>query len=284
MRDGFSGPYRRGMKMIYRGMNQAELDAGYNNTLAVSNSGLLLEDFDRRSAVIRETHGAHLDLRYGPAPRNRIDYFPAEKPGPLLVFIHGGYWQMRAKETFSFLAAGPLAHGIHVAMVGYTLAPDISLSGIVAEVRVALSWLKRHARDFGGDADRMIVSGWSAGGHLTALCLDEPGVIGGVAISGIYDLEPVRLSYLNEKLKMTEDEEKLLSPLRLPLSPRPLVVTYGTGELPELQQQSERFGAARRGLPGALVPLAFHNHFTILNELAAPDGTITREVCKLVRH
>lgn len=269
------------MTGIYRGMNQAALDAGYNNTVAVANSSVLLADFDRRSADIRETHNAHLDLHYGPAPRNRIDYFAADKPGPLLIFIHGGYWQMRAKETFSFLAAGPLAHGMHVAMIGYTLAPDISLSGIVDEVRASIAWLKNNAAGFGGDPQRMIVSGWSAGGHLTALCLDEPGVTGGVAISGIYDLEPVRLSYLNEKLQLTDDEESSLSPLHLRLSPRPLSVVYGTGELPELQRQSEQFGKARQGLPGKLLPLPQHNHFTILNELAAPDGAITREVCAL---
>lgn len=269
------------MTAIYRGLDQAALDAGYNNSTAVRNSSALLQDFDQRSAALRAAHGSHLDLRYGPAPRNRIDYFAAKKPGPLLIFIHGGYWQMRAKETFSFLAAGPLAHGIHVAMVGYTLAPDISLSGIVDEVRASIAWLKNHTPDPGGDPQRMIVSGWSAGGHLSALCLDEPGVIGGVAISGIYDLEPVRLSYLNDKLQLTDTEKSSLSPLHLPLSPRPLVVTYGTGELPELQRQSEQFAAARCRFPGTLLPLPQHNHFTILNELAAPDGAITREVCAL---
>ena len=266
---------------IYRGMDQTALDAGYNNTLAVSDSSALLQDFDERSADLRAAHGEHLDLRYGPAPRNRIDYFAAEKPGPLLIFIHGGYWQMRAKETFSFLAAGPLAHGIHVAMVGYTLAPDASLTEIVAEVRAAISWLKNNSAEFGGNTERMIVSGWSAGGHLTAMCLDEPGVIGGVAISGIYDLEPVRLSYLNDKLRLTDEEETSLSPLHLPLSSNPLTITYGTGELPELQRQSEQFGDARHSLPGDVVPQPQHNHFTILNELAAVDGAITRELCKI---
>lgn len=267
--------------VIYRGMDQAALDAGYNNTLAVSDSSALLQDFDQRSAALRAAHGEHLDLRYGPAPRNRIDYFAADKPGPLLIFIHGGYWQIRAKETFSFLAAGPLAHGIHVAMIGYTLAPDASLTEIVAEVRAAIAWLKNNAAEFGGDTERMIVSGWSAGGHLTAMCMDEPGVIGGVAISGIYDLEPVRLSYLNDKLRLSDDEETSLSPLHLPLSIKPLTITYGTGELPELQRQSEHFSDARRGLPGNLVPLSQLNHFTILNELAAVDGAITREVCAI---
>lgn len=269
------------MTAIYRDMDQTALDAGYNNTLAVSDSAALLQDFDERSAALRIAYREHLDLPYGPAPRNRIDYLAAEQPGPLLIFVHGGYWQMRAKETFSFLAAGPLAHGIHVAMIGYTLAPDATLTEIVAEVRTAIAWLKNNAATFGGDTERMVVSGWSAGGHLTAMCLDEAGVIGGVAISGIYDLEPVRLSYLNEKLRLTDEEETALSPLHLPLSAKPLTITYGTGELPELQRQSEQYGEARRGFPGDVLPLPQHNHFTILNELAAVDGAITRAVCKM---
>lgn len=269
------------MTTIYRDMDQAALDAGYNNGLAVPNSAEMLQDFVQRSALVRARHPHHLDMRYGPAPRNRIDYFAADQPGPLLVFIHGGYWQMRAKEDFSFIATGPLARHMHVALVGYTLAPDITLTGIVDEVRSAIAWLKQHAADFGGDANNMIVAGWSAGAHLTAMCLDQPGVAGGVAISGIYDLEPVRLSYLNAKLQLTEAEARALSPLLRPLSPRPLMITYGTGELPELQRQSAQFGAARQSCPGGLRPLLQHNHFTILDELADPQGAITQQVCQL---
>src|SRR5262245_9891253 len=107
--------------VVYRGMDQSALDAAYDNTSAVKNSAELLAGFDARSEALRAAHPSLLDLRYGPRERNRIDYFAAGRPGPLLVFIHGGYWQMRRKETFSFLAEGPLAHGIHVAFVGYTL-------------------------------------------------------------------------------------------------------------------------------------------------------------------
>ncbi len=126
---------------LYRGMDRAALDAAYDNTAAVANSAALLADFDARSARLRAAMPQHLDLRYGSAERNRIDYFaaaPTARPAPILIFIHGGYWQMRAKETFSFLAAGPLAHGIHVALPGYSLAPAITLDGIVGEVRAAI--------------------------------------------------------------------------------------------------------------------------------------------------
>ena len=271
--------------VLFRGMDRAALDAAYDNTAAVSNSAALLADFDARSAELRARMPQHLDLRYGPSERNRIDYFAAEKPGPIIVFIHGGYWQMRAKETFSFLAAGPLAHGIHVAMPGYTLAPAITLDGIVVELRAAIRWIAQHAAAFGGDVGNIIVSGWSAGGHLTAMLMDEPAVNGGLAISGIFDLEPIHFNYLNAKLQLDVSAVQRLSPLRnLPPRSAPLMLACGTGELPELQRQSATYAAARvqAGLPGRHVSLPRHNHFTILEELALPDGALTQLARELV--
>lgn len=273
------------MTLPYNTMDRAALDAAYNNTLAVADSARLLADFDARSEQLRRTRGTALDLRYGKAPRNRIDYFAGARGAPLLVFIHGGYWQMRAKETFSFLAAGPLAHGIHVACIGYTLAPEISLAGIVAEARAAVARLAAHAGEYGADVTRLYVSGWSAGGHLTALCAAEPGVRGGLAISGIYDLEPIRRCYLNEKLGLSAEDVAALSPQRhLQSAPTPLMLAYGGGELPELQRQSVDYAAARRaaGLPGRLLRVEGANHFSILEQLADPTGALTQLLLELV--
>lgn len=270
---------------VYRGMDRAALDAAYNNSAAVADSASRLADWQTRSDRVRAAHPRYLDLRYGEAERNRIDYFAVNAQGPVLVFIHGGYWQMRAKETFSFLAAGPLAHGINVALVGYTLAPQQRLDGIVAEVRTAIAWLAAHLGNYGGDRARLFVAGWSAGGHLTAMSITEPAVRGGLAISGIFDLEPIRVCYLNDKLGLDEEEARRNSPLlHLPRRAGPLVVAYGTDELSELCRQSEVFAAAWTGggLPGRLVPLAGHNHFTILEELADPEGALTAIVRELV--
>ena len=270
---------------LYRGMNRGELDAAYNNTLAVADSARLLADFDLRSEQLRRERATALDLRYGRAPRNRLDYFAGEPGAPLVVFIHGGYWQMRAKESFSFVAAGPLAHGLHVAVIGYTLAPETSLAGIVSEVRSALAWLAERAPGYGAAAPRIYVAGWSAGGHLTAMCLREPTVRGGLAISGIFDLEPVRLSYLNDQLELTAKDARRLSPLhQLSAAPLPLMIGYGGAELPELQRQSRDYAAARAAarLPGRALCLDGHNHFTILDELARPDGALTALLLELV--
>jgi len=270
---------------VYHGMDRATLDAAYDNTLAVTDSARILADWDRRSAALAAAHPEHLDLRYGPRERNRIDFFSCgHAAAPVLVFIHGGYWQMRAKETFRFLAVGPLARGVHVANAAYTLAPDATLAEIVEEVRTAITWIAENASRFGADARRLYVAGWSAGGHLTAMALGHPAVSGGIAISGIFDLEPIRLSYLNEKLRVSQHDVEPLSPIRnIAASSPPLVVAYGTGELPELQRQSREYANARAkaGLPGELAPLAGHNHFTILEELASPEGALTRLLFEL---
>jgi len=268
---------------VYQGMDRATLDAAYDNSRAVADSAELLADFERRSAAMAARPGARLDLQYGPAPRQRIDYFAADRPGPLLIFIHGGYWQMRAKETFRFLAAGPNAHGIHVALIGYTLAPDTDMAGIVREVRDGVRWLRANAAAFGGDTEAMIVSGWSAGGHLAALCLDEDGVQAGLAISGIFDLEPIRHCWLNEKLQLTPRDVRAFSPLTLPLSPKPLAICVGQAELLALQRQSLAFSRARYDCPGDTVLLPGHHHFSILHELARADGALTMQVRALSR-
>ncbi len=125
----------------WRGLNQQDLDRGLNNGAAVAGSGDIVADWDRRSAELRARHSLHLDLRYGPRERNRIDFLKAGEKAPTLVFIHGGYWQMRAKEAFTLFAEGPMAHGINVALIGYTLAPEATLDEIVAEINRGLDFL-----------------------------------------------------------------------------------------------------------------------------------------------
>ena len=171
-------------------------------------------------------------------------------------------------------------HGLHVALIGYTLAPDATLGGIVQEVRNAIAYLKANAAGYGGDPTRMVVSGWSAGGHLTAMCLDERGVVGGLAISGIYDLEPMRLSYVNDKLGLTPKDVVGLSPMQLVPSSKPLVVAFGDDDLPELQRQSIEFFNMRQvaGKPSSLRPLAGLSHFTVLEDLGNPDGHLVAAV------
>ncbi len=268
----------------WRGLNQEDLDRGLNNGAAVAGSGDMVAGWERRSAELRATNPDHLGLRYGPRERNRIDFFKAAANAPTLLFIHGGYWQMRAKEAFSLFAAGPMAHGINVALIGYTLAPEAALDRIVAEIDAGIDDLARRLPDLGGDANRIAVSGWSAGGHLTAMALSHPKVKGGVAISGIYDLEPIRHSYLNEKLGLDEAMSRRNSPMmRAEGAMKPLALTVGSAELPLLRRQTADFAGhrARYGLPVSYEEIPGANHFTIMDEMLSPAGRITMMIRQL---
>ena len=275
--------------MLYRGMDRTALDAAYNNTEAV---GLARRDQYvaarvARSDAFRRAHTGRLDLRYGPGARQRLDVFPCgTAAAPTLVFIHGGYWQQNDKEPFAFIGDGLLPAGFNLAVVEYTLAPAARMDAIVAEIRASVAWVIDHAKELGGDPSRVFVSGHSAGGHLTAMAMTDPRVAGGLAISGIYDLEPIRLNYLNEKLGLDTADAQRNSPLaHLPAHAAPLVVTVGLGELPELIRQSEEFATAwqKRGLPGQYLPLPGHDHFSILDELAQPAGRLIAALTTLAR-
>src|ERR1700712_3059759 len=173
----------------WRSMSQHDRDLGLNNGIAVPGSVEMVAGWERHSAEMRARHSGHLDLRYGPRERNRIDFLKAAENAPTLLFIHGGYWQRRAKEVFTLFAGGPMAHGINVALIGYTLAPDATLDEIVAEIYLGLDFLAKLLPSLGGDPKRIVVSGWSAGGQLTSMALAHPDVKAGMAISGIFDLE-----------------------------------------------------------------------------------------------
>jgi arylformamidase len=269
----------------WRGMTQEDRDLGLNNGVAVAESTDMVAGWERRSAEMRDRYPGHLDLRYGPRERNRIDFLKSREKGPTLVFIHGGYWQARAKEVFTQFAAGPMAHGINVALFGYTLAPDAALDEIVAEIHQGIDFLAGQLPDLGGDPGRIVVSGWSAGGHLTSMALSHPKVKAGMAISGIYDLEPIRHSYLNVKLKLDEAMSRRNSPVMQAGGPmKPLSLVAGSAELPLLRQQTADFAGhrAKYGLPVTYEEIPGSNHFTIMNELLSPAGRITTLVRQLL--
>jgi arylformamidase len=268
----------------WRTMSQQDLDLGLNNGVAVAASADIAAGWERRSTETRARYPDHLDLRYGPRERNRIDFLKAREKGPTLVFIHGGYWQQRAKEIFTVFADGPMSHGINVALFGYTLAPDATLDEIVAEIGGGLDFLAAQLPALGGDASRIVVSGWSAGGHLTSMALSQPLVKAGIGISGIYDLEPIRHSYLNVKLELDEAMSRRNSPMmQAGGALKPLSLVVGSAELPLLRKQTADFAGhrARYGLPVTYEEILGANHFTIMNELASPSGRITTLVRQL---
>src|SRR6266487_397528 len=158
----------------WRALSQQDLDLGLNNSLAVAGSGDIVEGWGRRSAELRQRYPDHIGLSYGERERNRIDFLKAAERAPTLLFIHGGYWQMRAKEFFTVMAEGVMAHGINVALIGYTLAPEATLDQIVAEIHTGTDFLASQLPALGAAERGIVVSGWSAGGHLTAVALSNP--------------------------------------------------------------------------------------------------------------
>ncbi|HTB00258.1 MAG TPA: alpha/beta hydrolase [Bradyrhizobium sp.] len=268
----------------WRQMSRQELDLGLNNGVAVKGSADIVAGWDLRSAAIKARYPGYLDLRYGPRERNRIDFLKVRDRGPTLLFIHGGYWQTRAKETFTLFAEGAMAHGINVALIGYTLAPEAVLDQIVGEIHAGIDFLSRQLPAFGGDGSGMVVSGWSAGGHLTAMALSHPKVRAGMAISGIYDLEPIRASYLNEKLKLDEEMSRRNSPMMQGGgAAKPLSLVVGSAELPLLRRQTADFAGhrARYGLPVTYEEIPGADHFSIMSEMASPSGRITTMIRQL---
>lgn len=266
-------------------MDRAARDAAYNNNAAVANSPALIEARNAASKAYRAAHATALDIPYGPGPRQRWDLYPAaDAKAPCLVFIHGGYWQRNSREDFACYAEGMGAHGWSVAMPSHTLAPDATLTTIVAEIGRALDVLAEKGPQHGIATKQFVLSGWSAGAHLVAMSLSHAIVTAGLAISGVYELAPIAETNLNEKLNLTAAEIAAQSPLRLPVVAKPMALAYGTAELPALVADSRELHARRAAAraAGPLIPVAGADHFTILDELRRPDGVLVQTARNLL--
>lgn len=271
-------------RLNWPALSQAERDAAYDNNAAVKNSAALIAERNAASETLRASRKSFLDVPYGDRERTKIDLYPAaDGTAPCLVFLHGGYWQRNSREVFAMLVEGVAAHGWSVAIPGYSLAPDASLRQIVTEISQALDWLAQNGGSY-GISGPVILSGWSAGAHLVAMALDHPRVSAGLAISGVYDLAPIRDTGLNNALKLTDEEVATLSPLRLPVIHKRLDIVYGTAELPALIYDSIHLHESRvaANAPGKIVPIEGADHFSILGELRRPDGALVDIARKLV--
>jgi len=272
------------MGTVYRDFTQEALDAAYNNRAAVPGYAQMRE---ARSALSLQTYArarVKRDLAYGPGARQRLDFFHAAKAGrPTLAYIHGGYWQTNDKEPHAFIADGPLARDLNVALLEYTLAPQARMGEIVAEIRAAVAWLLPRLESEFGAGRSLVVAGHSAGGHLAAMVAGLPGVSAALPISGLFDLEPIRLCDLNGALRMDETEASANSPINLPLPLTPISVAVGGAELPELLRQSREYDAALRksGNPGRELILPGEDHFSVLAHLAQPEGALCAEAVRL---
>jgi arylformamidase len=276
---------------IYRDLDQAGLDAQYNLREAVPTHPAYFARWAAESAAVPARLGCRLDLAYGAAPDETLDLFPAGggTPGPLLVFLHGGYWQAMDKRDFSFIAPAYLASGTSVAVVNYSLAPAAGMDEIVGQIRRSVAFLAREAAPLGVDRERIFLAGHSAGGHLTAMAMltdwsrfgfvCDP-IAGGCALSGIFDLEPIRLCYLNKAVGLDAVTARRNSPLHLLASaPAPrgaVVLAVGGRETAEFHRQQAEFAAACRARQWRchVVDQPGEEHFSIVDRLAEPGSAL----------
>ena len=273
--------------MLYRGLGREALDVAYDNTNAVGmeKRNAYISDWVKRSETVSNAWSPRSNISYGSRPRQRLDVFPCgSTDAPTLLYIHGGYWQMGDKEAYGFIGDALLASGFNFVLVEYTLAPEVQMDDIVSEIYSAIDWVIEKISKYGGDPRRVFICGHSAGGHLTAMAMNDRRIAGGIAISGLFDLEPIRLNYLNQKLGLDEAEMLRNSPIRhIPAESSPLIVTVGLDELPELIRQSEDYYNAwqSRGHDGQYLPIPGHDHFSVLEELARADGLILKALKNL---
>lgn len=262
-------------------LSREERDRAYNNSLAVADSAQIIQAWGLASQAIRSTNTSHNDLPYDNGQTASFDFFSAGPDTPIVAFIHGGFWQNRAKSDFTFIVPALIASGISVAMLGYRLAPLAKMDEIVEDVRAGIRATIAYVSKLHGHCPEIWLTGWSAGGHLAVMAIDEPGVKGVTAISGIYDLEPMRHCYINDKLALDAQMVKEFSPILLPQNSGKVVDLFvGGAELSEMQRQTTDFAAYRKkcGTPGSYFNLAGLNHYTVLDELGQPNGKILASI------
>ena len=274
--------------------DRAALDANYNLRAAVPEHLAWFERYTTTSAAFRARWPGRLDLAYGDSPRQAIDLFlpqgPQQPRPPLLVFIHGGYWQSRDRKDFSFVAERLVKAGAAVALVGYDLAPAVDMDTIVGQIRDAIAWLHRHADAHGFDPERICLAGHSAGGHLAAMALATDWTASGLpadlvkgvcAISGVFDLEPIRLCYLNEVLRLDAGQARRNGPVLLPPQARcPVMLTVGGRETEAFHRQSSAYADAlrRQDLACELVVQPDLDHFAIVMAMTDAANPAVRAI------
>jgi arylformamidase len=272
------------------------LESQYNARAAVPEHVEIQADWKRRSEQLRASRDCRLDLAYGDGERHKLDLISSGADNaPLHMYLHGGYWQRGDRRDNHFVAESLSAHGVDVAMVGYDLCPGVAVDDIVAQVRGAFVWLWRHADTLGFDAERIQVCGHSAGGHLTAMLMathwpeldaDLPAdlVHSGLAVSGLYALEPLRHTSINEAVDMDAETARRNSPALMPgTGSAPFTAAVGGLESAEFHRQAQTLaeGWKNRAAAVNVLEVPGTNHFTIVETLARGGVLLERALALL---
>jgi len=273
------------MDAIWNGMDQAALDRGYDARASVPDYDAEIAAYRTRSLAARAALPFEADLVFDPGSGCALDWFAGAPGGPVFLWVHGGYWRALGKADQSCVAPGLVAAGVHVAVMDYSLVPATDLDGIVRQVRTACAWVAAHAAEHGADPARLFVGGSSAGGHLCGMLLADgwhaeyglphDAIRGAVTLSGLFDLEPIRLSHVNAWMGLDAATARRNSPIHLipkkPQAPR-LFASYGGLETSEFMRQTEAYAAAwaAAGHDAQVVPQPGRNHFDVTWALGDP--------------
>ncbi|MEM7294975.1 MAG: alpha/beta hydrolase [Pseudomonadota bacterium] len=284
---------------VYKGLSAEALEAEYN--LIARRGPDFSQVVDRwlaRSEAHRIASGARADLAYGDGDREKLDlFFSGDANGPLLVYIHGGYWQRGDKGMYSFVTEAFIKHGVSVAVINYNLTPSVRMGAIPPQIRKAIAWCWHNADELQFNPDKLFVMGHSAGGHLTAMMMatDWPAidpelpvdlVKAGIPISGLFELEPLIHTSINEGPRMDVAEARMQSPCFIPPHTNaPQLVVVGGEESQEFLRQSDdyvaQYASASRKMERYDVPSA--DHFDELDRLAEDDSPFFQKSLALIQ-
>ena len=283
---------------VFLDYDQATLDAAYDQAAYAPNREQLIARRIGESAMARGHIGEPERVAYGPAEIERLDIYRSAGSGaPVFVFIHGGAWRSGRSKDFAGPAEMFLAAGAHYVVPDFAWVQDAggNLMVLADQICRAIAWVSENIARFGGDPNRLFLGGQSSGGHLTAVALTTDWrnqfglpadlIKGGMCISGMYDLEPVRLSARSRYIAFDDRTVAELSPIRhLDRLRAPLVVAYGTCETPEFQRQNREFAAAVKatGKPVRLLVGEHYNHFELPETLGDPYGLLGRAALELM--
>ena len=278
-------------------MDRATLDLQYNARATVPDIAPMLSDYASLSAQARATLPCALNVAYGPHPDETLDIFPAQgkQPGPVLIYLHGGYWRLLSKDDSSFMAPTLTRAGITVVAVNYSLAPAVTLDHIVDQTRRAVAWVHQHIEQHHGDRQRLVIAGSSAGGHLAGMVLargwqenygmDSTAIAGAVLLSGLYDLTPLVDTHINDWMHLSLEAARRNSPIfALPDHRPPILVSYGSNETAEFKRQSRDYLAAWQTGSGQAeyVDMPDTNHFDLVLQLNRLDSPLVQKLLKLL--
>jgi len=268
---------------IYKHYDQVALNHQYNNRELVPHYQQYFDLWPVLNREVLDQFTFLRDIPYGDGLNEKLDIYPAQrKGGPTMIFIHGGYWQMMDRADFRFIAKAFVPHDIHTVIIGYPLAPAVTISRIIQSVRKALTWIHHQINAYGGDPDHLYLSGHSAGGHLASLMItreyapDDIKLRGVTALSGLYDLVPIQLSHVNIPIGMSKQEAIDCSPLHYTPNSTPLTLAVGADESDEYHAQLHSlvdvWSTSNDAIQSVILPGV--NHFSILSELLDSQSTL----------